>query len=179
MSSKLIYLTGGIRGGQRRHALQKSKQSKSELMYLFACSNDTQDELFERRKSYVVDDGGKWNIVSESLSLAYEVENGGFSKNKEGFLIIDDLSIWVHNLIYRQVVMNNEEMLQECKKLLEALNKREGTTYIITEEVGMGCTSEINDNPFFRDILGIGNKFFAENASEAYLMVSGQAIKLG
>ena len=49
---------------------------------------------------------------------------------------------------------------------------------IVSNEVGMGLVPEYPLGRHFRDIAGIMNQIVAKEASEAYLVVSGIALRL-
>ena len=56
--------------------------------------------------------------------------------------------------------------------------RREGPTFVVTNEVGSGVVPDTELGRRFRDLLGMVNSIWSEEAIEAFLVVAGRVMPL-
>ncbi len=104
-------------------------------------------------------------------------DSAGFS-----VFLVDCLTLWMNNLMFRAQeeggTFSEEDAIEECRELLDASSKANGTVVFVTNEVGSGIVPENATARLFRDVVGRCNQTVAQAAAEVYLVASGLPITL-
>ncbi len=167
-----IFVTGGASSGKSGYSL-KLFQNRKGVTFI-ATGIATDPEMRERIRVHRELRPGYWDTVEEPFDLITAVKNA--SPENRG-IIIDCLTFWVTNLIYKKT-MNNDEILEIATSTAEFLRSKDLSAVVITNELGMGIVPNFEDGRKFRKTAGEVNQIFAEKAEEAYLIVSGLPLKL-
>lgn len=170
MGSRFIFVTGGARSGKSAFAEALAAQSGHAVTYL-ATAVAFDSEMQERIARHQNDRPAHWHTQEEPVNIVQAIQNA-----PTPVLLLDCLSVWVNNLMYHD--WSDEQLLAEAAALAQAAHAREGTTIIVTNEVGFGIVPDNALARRYRDVLGWVNQKCAAESDEAYLLVSGLPLKL-
>lgn len=101
-----------------------------------------------------------------------EVEDGDLAAAVapvEGSVLIDGLGTWVAQVA---------GFAADGRELVAVLGRREGTSVVVSEEVGLGIHPETEAGRRFADELGRVNREVADAADEVLLVVAGRTLRL-
>lgn len=159
-------LTGGSRSGKSRHALDISAGYDRKIF--IATAEPLDDEMRIRISRHKEERGSEYMTVEEPVDLA-----GALRSLPPGadVAIIDCLTVWIGNLMYRYG--NECECFQQVEDFLALLKEPPCDLIIVTNELGMGI---IPDNPLsrkFRDLAGNLNMKTAAAAGRVLFLICG------
>jgi adenosyl cobinamide kinase/adenosyl cobinamide phosphate guanylyltransferase len=162
-----VFVIGGASSGKSRFALDFFA-GRTGVTFI-ATGVPTDPEMRERIRAHRSERPPVWRTVEEPVNLVDAVR--GVPDGSEG-IIIDCLTFWVSNLLYRK---NLDDA--GIRRLAEetALFVRDAATesIVITNEVGLGVIPQTDEGRLFRKIAGEVNQIFARHSSKAYFVVSG------
>lgn len=174
----IVLVTGGSRSGKSRYAAKTGEALDGPRAFVATCPL-IDEEMNERiRKHREERKRFDWQTIEEPVELAAALRKTlGFNVR-----IVDCLTLWVNNLMYRAeqslTRIDEDEISRKCEELLTISADLNGTIIFVTNEVGMGV---IPDNPasrLFRDLVGRCNQTMAHGADEVTLLACGQPIDL-
>ncbi|HEX6715305.1 MAG TPA: bifunctional adenosylcobinamide kinase/adenosylcobinamide-phosphate guanylyltransferase [Thermoleophilaceae bacterium] len=167
----LTLLIGGARSGKSSMAVQAAQGSSAAV--IFVATAEALDEEFERRIAHHrAERPAGWRVVEEPLALADVL----FGVADEATVVIDCLSLWVANLIGREDT--SDEIADVARRTAKLAAGRNGQTYAVTNEVGMGIVPANAVARRYRDELGRVNATWAAAADEVLLVVAGVGLPL-
>lgn len=166
--AEVILITGGCRSGKSNFAKKYCEQLNGTKLFLATAPlvNDQMKARVEKHKSQR--DPSIWQTVEEQFSLA-----DIFTSSKHDVILIDCVSFWIDNLIYKSPGMKEEDLIPFIEKTIFTLDKFNGTAVFVTNEVGMGLIPEDNRSRKYRDLVGAANAIIAAKASGVTFLVSG------
>jgi adenosylcobinamide kinase/adenosylcobinamide-phosphate guanylyltransferase len=171
---KLILILGGARSGKSSFAVAQAKKlssGRSDVIYV-ATASSLDEEMKRRIKMHRRRRPTSWRIIEEQVDISKILAK----LVKTSVVIVDCLTLLISNLLLsgeRETVI-----LKKMKKLFTTLKKRNLTTLIVSNEVGMGIVPENRLARSFRDIAGQINQMLANLADEVYLLEAGIPIKI-
>ncbi len=170
--AQIILVTGGSRSGKSRYAQSLAEASGSRCTFVATCP-DIDDETHLRiRRHQQHRDPSCWQTVEEPLDLVRALAD---APNQT--LLVDCLTLWVNNLIYRtedkNAPLTEEQMEIEASALLAAAKKRTGMVIMVTNEVGQGVVPASPLGRKFRDLAGRCNQVVAAGADTVTLLCCG------
>jgi adenosylcobyric acid synthase len=74
---------------------------------------------------------------------------------------------------------SEDEIVAEARAVAATLARREPSSVVVSNEVGLGIVPVNELARRYRDVLGRVNVAFADAATDAYLVVAGRALPLG
>ncbi|MDD3814671.1 MAG: bifunctional adenosylcobinamide kinase/adenosylcobinamide-phosphate guanylyltransferase [Desulfocapsaceae bacterium] len=175
---RLILVTGGARSGKSDYALQLAQSLPSPRCFIATCPV-VDSEMDERIARHRLERAGtEWQTVEEQTEIAAVLRQ----HQNDPVCLIDCLTLWVNNLMYRVEqsgkLFSDSEMRHQCDLLTGAVSIHQGTVICVTNEVGLGI---VPDNPaarLYRDLVGRCNRMVAAAASEVYLVSCGIPLRL-
>ena len=171
---KLILILGGARSGKSSFAVAQAKKLSSDrsgVVYV-ATASALDEEMKRRIERHRKRRPASWKTVEERADISKILDKLG----KASVVIIDCLTILISNLLLSGE--RGAAILKRMKNFFRTLKKRNFTTLIVSNEVGMGIVPENSLSRNFRDIAGQTNQILAELADEVYLLQAGIPIKI-
>jgi adenosylcobinamide kinase/adenosylcobinamide-phosphate guanylyltransferase len=171
---QVTLITGGIRSGKSRYALQRA-ESLGERRLFIATAEPADEEMRLRIACHQKERAQRnWHVAEVPLLLSQAVS----AATDCDVLLIDCLTIWVSNLMWKaeqqQRPFTEDDMRNECERLLTACRAITASVVFVTNEVGFGGIAADPVARRFADVLGRANRAIAEGADNAILVVCGQ-----
>ena len=167
--SRILLITGGARSGKSTYAEKRALELSENPVYL-ATARVWDDEFQERVTRHRERRGPQWTNVEEEKFLSRHDFTGRV-------VLVDCLTLWATNFFY-DLDGNIEIALDALKKEFDSLVSQDATFLLVTNEIGMGGTSENALQRHFTDLQGWMNQYVASKADEVVLMVSGIPVKI-
>jgi adenosylcobinamide kinase/adenosylcobinamide-phosphate guanylyltransferase len=169
--SKIIMITGGQRSGKSEEA-ERLALSLSERPVYLATAQVLDEEMRHRVTLHQQRRGPQWTNIEEPLHLSRHDLNGRV-------VLIDCLTLWLTNMFFDETYDGDvERVLQAAKEEFDRLAEQDATLIVVTNEIGLGGTSENALQRRFTDLQGWMNQYVAKQADEVVLMVSGIPLKV-
>lgn len=165
----IIYVTGGVRSGKSRFAMDLALQKSHEPVYV-ATARIWDDDFARRVERHRNERGPEWTSWECEKDIALLPLPGKVA-------VIDCVTLWLTNL-FTEHDQDMERSLAAFKAEIDALAKTEGVFIIISNEIGMGVHAETEIGRKFTDLQGWANQYAASVADEAFLLVSGLPLTL-
>lgn len=160
----IIYVTGGVRSGKSRFAMDFALQKSANPVYV--ATSRIWDEDFARRvKRHQDERGPEWTSLESERDIHLLPLAGRVA-------VIDCVTLWLTNL-FVAFKYDIEKALAAFKAEVDALSAVDATLIIISNEIGMGVHAETEAGRKFTDLQGWANQYVAAKAQEAIMMVSG------
>lgn len=167
--NKIILITGGQRSGKSSYAEKLALSLSANPIYL-ATSRIWDDEHRKRIEHHQANRGSEWtNIEEEKYLSKIDVS--------ERVVLIDCITLWGTNFFFDND-SDVEKSLDEIKSEFDKFTQQDATFIFVTNEIGLGGTSENKIQRLFTDLQGWANQYIASKADEVYLMVSGIPVKV-
>jgi len=170
--SKKILITGGIKCGKSRYALERAAETAGDKVFL-ATAEALDGDMKRKIAMHQLERDGSFVTVEEPIYLAKTLN--GLTRQPE-LILIDCLTLWVSNLIHHFDDLN--EIRQQKKLFLDQVQSIDTNMIIVTNEVGLGV---MPDNPLSRkyvDEIGLLNQEVAGLCDEVIMVVSGLPQKI-
>jgi len=175
--ARLIFISGGTRSGKSDYAMELAARTDVNLVYV-ATATAGDPEMADRIRRHQEERGERWSTVEEQLDLdrAFEGIPSGST------VVIDCLTLWLTNVMTLHG-MNVIEQLEtdavmRTANIIDAVKGFDGVVITVTNELGMGLVPPDRTARLFRDVMGRINRMFADAADEAYMVISGQPLRL-
>ncbi|MHA7884221.1 bifunctional adenosylcobinamide kinase/adenosylcobinamide-phosphate guanylyltransferase [Nitratireductor rhodophyticola] len=166
----LHFVLGGARSGKSRHAERLIEAAPAPWHYI-ATAQAFDDEMRERIAMHRArrKGAGAWQTHDAPLDLPGVLEKLPARET----VLVDCLTLWLSNLM-----LNDHDPKPAAEKLVAALAAREGTTVLVSNEVGFGIVPENALARRFRDEAGFLNQKIAAVADSVTLVVAGLPMKV-
>lgn len=164
MAKEIIFITGGQRSGKSNYAQQIALSLSENPVYL-ATSRIWDEEHQKRIERHKADRGTEWTNMEEEKQLSnHRLENR--------VVLVDCVTLWATNFFFD----NNSDVdlsLAMIKEEFDKLIQQKAQFIFVSNEIGLGGTSENKAQRLFMDLQGWINQYIASKANRVYLMVSG------
>ena len=161
---QIILITGGARSGKSSYAEQMARSLAANPVYL-ATSRIWDEEFRQRVLRHQADRGPEWTNIEEEKELSRHQLKGRV-------ILIDCVTLWCTNFFF-DLEADTERALTEAKEEFDRFTEQDATFIFVTNEIGMGGTSENLIQRKFTDMQGWMNQYIARRADKVILMVSG------
>lgn len=166
---KVILVTGGQRSGKSSYAQNLALSLTPNPVYL-ATSAVWDEEHRQRIERHKRDRGPEWTNIEE-LKEIQQIDVQG------RVVVIDCVTLWSTNF-FSDTNGDVELSLKAIKERFEAFIRQEAVFVFVTNELGLGGTSNNDLQRRFTDLLGWVNQYIASKSDEVVLMVSGIPMKI-
>ncbi len=176
--SRVVLVTGGSRSGKSAHALRLAESRPGPWTFIATCPA-IDEELARKIEAHRLErDAQQWATIEEQTDLAGAIARAGAS----GVILVDCLTLWVNNLMYRAALAGREvtegELAGLTAAVLRAARAAAGTVIFVTNEVGLGIVPPEAPTRRYRDLVGRCGQTIGADADAAVLVVCGLAITL-
>jgi len=171
---KLILILGGARSGKSKFAVEQAEKLSSgrpRVVYV-ATASPLDEEMKRRIERHRKRRPPSWRTIEEKTDLTKILPK----LRKVNTVIIDCLTFLISNLLLSG--KREGAILKRIREFSRILKRRNFTTLVVSNEVGMGIVPDTRLGRSFRDIAGQANQIIAELANEVYLLEAGIPIKI-
>ena len=128
------------------------------------------DEVRERVRRHQQRRGPQWTNLEEQKFLSRHDVGGRV-------VLVDCLTLWATNFFY-DMEGDTDRALEAVKAEFDRFTAQDATFIFVTNEIGLGGTSQNELQRKFTDLQGWMNQYVAARADEVFLMVSGISVKI-
>ena len=169
--SKIILVTGGARSGKSVFAEKCTSEYAGKRAYI-ATAHVFDDEMAQRVKLHRERRAGcGWFTLEEEYDLNAALKQA--QEQKAEAVLVDCLTIWINNLMFRNAKFTEADMRLETERLIGSLKAFPGLTVLVINEVGQGIVPENAQARLFRDCSGRCGQMIAAAADEVWYCVCG------
>ena len=166
---RIILITGGARSGKSSYAEKMALKLSPNPIYM-ATARVWDEEFRQRVIKHQQARGPEWTNIEEEKELSkYDVTGK--------VILIDCVTLWCTNYFF-EYQGNVKQALELAKQEFDRFTTQEATFIFVTNEIGMGGTSENELQRKFTDMQGWMNQYVAAKADEVTLMVCGIPVKI-
>lgn len=166
---RIILITGGQRSGKSTKAEELALQLSPNPVYV-ATAHVWDDEFRERVRRHQERRGPQWTNIEEEIHLSRHDLTGRVA-------VIDCVTLWLTNFFFAHE-SDVDKSLELAQKEFDAFTAHDATYIFVTNEIGLGGTSDNTLQRRFTDLQGWMNQYIAARADEVILMVSGIPVKI-
>lgn len=157
-----ILVTGGVKSGKSRHALELAEAFDEPRSFL-ATATAFDDEMRDKIAKHRAERAGRFETIEEPLLIHEALRER---------MILDCLPLWLNNIFYYRKEAELEGILAS---LIERLPR---DIVIVTNEVGLGFVPENAEARRYGNLLGAINARVAAACDRLILMVAGQPLRV-
>lgn len=166
---RIILITGGIRSGKSAYAEKLALSLAPNPVYM-ATAHVWDEEFRQRVIRHQQARGPEWTNIEEEKYLSKHLVEGRV-------VLIDCVTLWCTNYFFESE-SKVQEALEKVQKEFDLFVNQDATFIFVTNEIGLGGTSENEVQRKFADMQGWMNQYIATRADEVTLMVSGIPVKV-
>jgi adenosylcobinamide kinase/adenosylcobinamide-phosphate guanylyltransferase len=170
-SGTLVVVTGGARSGKSRYARLRAEARPGPWLYI-ATAEAGDDEMRARIDRHRAERGAGWTTVEAPRDPAGALR----SARSVAAVVVDCLTLWTSNLLLDGT--GDQAIESAAADLADAARASAAAVFLVTNEVGMGVVPEHPVGRRFRDVAGRVNQVAAAAASELWLLVAGQPLRV-
>jgi adenosylcobinamide kinase/adenosylcobinamide-phosphate guanylyltransferase len=163
----LLLVTGGVRSGKSRYAVDRACAWGERILYVATCQ-PADDEMWERVRRHQAERPASWTTIESGPEIIRTIQMQG---PKADGILLDCLTLFVSSLLVSGA--GELEVVQRVEELCAALRQVPRPSAIVTNEVGWGVVPETPLGRLFRDVAGGANQVAARQAQEVVLLVCG------
>jgi adenosylcobinamide kinase/adenosylcobinamide-phosphate guanylyltransferase len=171
MMGKLIFITGPVRSGKSRRAVEYAKPWGEDAVFVATYRSDPHDsEMMERVRRHRAERPA-WRTLEAPPDAAASLAQ--LAPPPSG-VILDCLTLWVS----ARFADSDEAITAAWGAQLSAFKAASWPTVIVSNELGWSLVPADAPARRFRDLAGALAQLSAAAADEAWLMVAGCALRL-
>lgn len=166
---RIILITGGARSGKSSYA-EKLALSLSPNPVYMATARVWDEEFRQRVIRHQEARGPEWTNLEEDKELSRHDVSGRV-------VLIDCATLWCTNFFF-DLQGHVDSSLKAVKEEFNRFTAQDATFIFVTNEIGLGGTSENELQRKFTDLQGWMNQYIAAQADEVMMMVCGIPLKI-
>ena len=166
---RIVLITGGSRSGKSSYAEKMALELSPNPVYL-ATARIWDEEFRERVRRHQARRGPQWTNIEEEKNMSRHDLSGRV-------VVVDCLTLWCTNFFF-DLESDVDRALEAAKAEFDRFTAQDATFLFVTNEIGMGGTSDNEIQRKFTDLQGWMNQYAAACADEVILMVCGIPVKV-
>ena len=166
---RIILITGGARSGKSAYAERLALSLSPNPVYL-ATAHVWDEEFRQRVIRHQEARGPEWTNLEEEKELSRHDVSGRV-------VLIDCVTLWCTNFFF-DLQGHVDSSLKAVKEEFNRFTAQDATFIFVTNEIGLGGTSENELQRKFTDLQGWMNQYIAAQADEVMMMVCGIPLKI-
>ena len=166
---RVVLITGGSRSGKSSYAEKLALEWSDNPVYL-ATARIWDEEFRERVRRHQARRGPQWTNIEEEKFLSRHSLAGRV-------VVVDCLTLWCTNFFF-DLESDVDRALEAAKAEFDRFTTQDATFIFVTNEIGMGGTSDNEIQRKFTDLQGWMNQYAASRADDVILMVCGISVKI-
>ncbi len=185
MAALLIFVTGGVRSGKSRFAVDEAASLGGNGTVTFvATAADPGDDTDMARRVAAHREArpAEWATIEAGTDLGAALRQAAASD----VVLIDDLTQWASRILFASGDSRTPGFRAAAEQaaddalsdLLSTLDEIPAIVIVVTNEVGSGVSPTTRLGNVYADVLGALNRRVAERSDRAYLLVSGMPMRL-
>jgi adenosylcobinamide kinase/adenosylcobinamide-phosphate guanylyltransferase len=168
---RLIYLTGPVRSGKSRHAVELARPLGEGVVFVATWRADPADtEMTERVRRHRAA-RPSWRTLEAPADVAATLEQ---MRPEPAGVVLDCLTLWISGRFGEPA----PAILAAWETELARFRAMPWPVIVVGNEVGWGPVPEMPELRRFRDLCGTAGQCTAAAADEAWLMVAGCPVRL-
>lgn len=181
-NKRVVLILGGSRSGKSELAEKMAKQMGEPVTYI-ATTVIGDEEMSLRVKAHRERRPPDWTTVEETHNLSQKIAGVG---QRPGVILVDCLTAWLTNLLLdvdlpfpgASCIDKENYINSRVEELAAVAMDSRANVLLVANEVGMGLVPPYPLGRAFRDISGYANRYLAQVADDAYLVVAGLVLEL-
>lgn len=167
----LIYLTGPVRSGKSRRAVELALTWGEHVVFVATYRNSGDDpEMKERVRRHRAERPG-WRTLEAPDNVARTIAELAL---RPSGVVLDCLTLWLSD----RLDQTDEALIEQWEAQLNAFRAAAWPTIVVGNEIGWSPVPEHAGLRRFRDLAGSLGQRTAAAADEAWLMVAGCPVRL-
>jgi adenosylcobinamide kinase/adenosylcobinamide-phosphate guanylyltransferase len=164
---EVILISGGARSGKSRCAVELAQRRGTRVAFI-ATGAASDAEMARRIELHRLSRPPEWTLIEEGRDVAAVLPA---LKDKYDVVVIDCLGLLISNLLADN--LDDEEIERRIGQLADAIRTVDGTTIVVSNEVGSGIVPMHALARRFRDLLGLSSQMLARQADKVIVMQVG------
>jgi adenosylcobinamide kinase / adenosylcobinamide-phosphate guanylyltransferase len=173
--SHLVFIVGGASSGKSDVALQLAAKGMGPTArrVFVATAEGLDEEMAMKIARHRQSRSSAWITTEVPLELTDWFNEEGRNYR---VILVDCLTMWLSNHCERGV--KERDIIENTKTLLRTIRRTGGRVVLVSNELGLGLVPADAASRRFRELAGEVNRLVAQEADDAYFVVSGTAIPL-
>ena len=168
-TARTTLVIGGARSGKSRYAEQLLAAHDGTRIYI-ATAEAGDAEMAARIAAHQARRGAGWRTIEQPRDLVTALET---HCRPAGAVLADSLTLWLSNLMAA-----SRDIAAATSRLVRAVQRLEGRTVLVSNEVGLGIVPNHPLGREFRDHAGRLNQAVAAAVDEAVFIAAGLPLRL-
>jgi adenosylcobinamide kinase/adenosylcobinamide-phosphate guanylyltransferase len=174
-------VTGPVRSGKSRFALELARESGREPVFVATAVVDPNDAEMTARVARHRAERGAMRCIETDERAGPRLAGVLAAASPAEILIVDSLGTWLSSILVQtpgEALESDAAPAADENDLLAAITAMKSDAVIVAEEAGWGVVPAYPLGRAFRDRLGRLTGTLAGRADRAYLIVAGYALDL-
>lgn len=173
--SQLVFIVGGASSGKSEVALRLAAEgiAKTAPRAFVATGEGLDEEMTMKIARHRQSRSSTWNTAEVPVELTAWFNEQGRNYR---IILVDCLTMWLSNHCERGT--KEREIIEATTALLRAIRRIDARVVLVSNELGLGLVPADGRSRRFRELAGEVNRLVAQDADQAYFVVSGLPMSL-
>jgi adenosylcobinamide kinase/adenosylcobinamide-phosphate guanylyltransferase len=173
--SQLVFIVGGASSGKSEVALRLAAEgiAKTAPRAFVATGEGLDEEMTMKIARHRQSRSSAWDTAEVPVELTAWFNEQGRNYR---IILVDCLTMWLSNHCERGT--KEREIIETTTTLLRAIRRIDARVVLVSNELGLGLVPADARSRRFRELAGEVNRLVAQDADQAYFVVSGLPMSL-
>jgi len=168
----LIFLTGPVRSGKSRRAVEIARGWGDAVVYVATYRADAGDaEMAERVRLHRAERAAAWRTLEAPADIAQALAE---LRPRPSGAVVDSLVLWLAD----RFDQDDAGLVAAWQRQLDGFRAAPHPVIVVGDEIGWSPVPIDRELRRFRDLAGLLGQRTAAQASQAWLMVAGCGVQL-